>query len=154
MKRYILPICAVLLASCGTNGDKGNDTPVGMHINNIPDSLVKEVYSGTLPCDDCEGVVTSLELVHEPHAAEGSYNLKEIYKGKPEGKNIFTAKGQWTTLRGDAVNKDAVVIQLNDKDASRYFLNTNDSKLHQLDNRMMRLKDSNDVLVKQDTKGL
>lgn len=140
MKRSLIPIL-VLLMSCRNTPENISSKNGSLHIDNVPDNLVRDVYSGVLPCDDCEGVVTSLELVHEANKTSGSYSLKETYKGKPEGRNIFTGKGTWSTLRGDAVNKDAVVIEIKQGDASRYFLYTDDGRLHQLDKNMARIKD-------------
>ncbi|HQY44989.1 MAG TPA: copper resistance protein NlpE [Paracoccaceae bacterium] len=46
-------------------------------------------YSGTLPCADCEGIKTSLNL-----AQGDTYVLKEEYLGK--GGKPFTTKGTFT----------------------------------------------------------
>ncbi|ROU06641.1 copper resistance protein NlpE [Lysobacter enzymogenes] len=46
-------------------------------------------FSGTLPCADCSGIDTKLEL-----KADGSYALDESYQGKKDGN--FKGDGTWT----------------------------------------------------------
>ncbi|QCW28710.1 copper resistance protein NlpE [Lysobacter enzymogenes] len=46
-------------------------------------------FSGTLPCADCSGIDTKLEL-----KADGSYALSESYQGKKDGN--FKGDGTWT----------------------------------------------------------
>jgi len=83
--------------------------------------LVLGPYVGVLPCADCPGVRTELTLRRKAAGwAEGAYKLTETYldRGPPE-----VTQGEWTTLRGDAVNEDAVVYELDpDKpDRARHF---------------------------------
>jgi len=46
-------------------------------------------FSGTLPCADCSGIDTQLQL-----KADGSYALDESYQGKKDGN--FKGDGTWT----------------------------------------------------------
>ncbi|SDY92710.1 copper homeostasis protein (lipoprotein) [Lysobacter sp. yr284] len=46
-------------------------------------------FSGTLPCADCSGIDTKLEL-----KADGGYALSESYQGKKDGN--FKGDGTWT----------------------------------------------------------
>lgn len=46
-------------------------------------------FSGTLPCADCGGIDTKLEL-----KADGGYALDETYQGKKDGN--FKGDGTWT----------------------------------------------------------
>lgn len=38
------------------------------------------VYAGTLPCADCDGIETSIELNND-----NTYNIREVYVGKSDG---------------------------------------------------------------------
>ena len=85
------------------------------------ESLVLGPYVGVLACADCPGIRTELTLRRKAAGwAEGAYKLTETYldRGPPE-----VTEGEWTTLRGDAVNEDAVVYELDpDKpDRARHF---------------------------------
>jgi len=76
-----------------------------------PEPLVLGPFVGTLPCADCPGIVTTLTLARKDVGwAEGTYRLEQTYidRGPP-----VVSTGDWTTLRGDAVDEDAVVYQLN-----------------------------------------
>lgn len=61
-------------------------------------------YAGTMPCADCEGIYTEIQL------DGNNYTIKQVYKGKgDEAQNTFTEKGTYTwdqnkhivTLNGD-----------------------------------------------------
>lgn len=48
------------------------------------------VYTGVIPCADCGGIETTLEL-----RADGTYSLTEIYKDKKDGRFESSGKFQW-----------------------------------------------------------
>ena len=48
------------------------------------------VYTGIIPCADCGGIETTLEL-----RADGTYSLTEIYKDKKDGRFESSGKFQW-----------------------------------------------------------
>jgi len=60
-------------------------------------------YAGTMPCADCEGILTEITLSGD------EYTIKRTYQGKGDS-NIFTDKGTYTwdpnkqilTFNGDA----------------------------------------------------
>ncbi len=83
----------------------------------IREPLLVGVFAGDLPCADCPGIATTLTLVRKDSGwAEGRYLLTRTYRDRPAPP--FVSTGDWTTLRGDAENPDAVVYQLDpDKDA-------------------------------------
>jgi uncharacterized lipoprotein NlpE involved in copper resistance len=94
--------------------------------------LVLGPYEGVLPCADCPGIRTELTLRRKAAGwAEGTYRLVETYldRGSPQ-----VTQGEWTTLRGDAVNEDAVVYELNpDKpDRARHFERVDDKTVSAL----------------------
>jgi hypothetical lipoprotein len=58
-----------------------------------PESTVFDkagVYTGVIPCADCGGIETTLEL-----RADGTYSLTEIYKDKKDGRFESSGKFQW-----------------------------------------------------------
>ncbi|KYP14267.1 copper resistance protein NlpE N-terminal domain-containing protein [Flavihumibacter sp. CACIAM 22H1] len=76
------------------------------------------VYTGTLPCADCEGIETTLQLM-----ADKTYTLTRLYKGK--SNELITSTGSFTwDSRGTA-------IQLSGEDPGKYKVGEN--QLFQLD---------------------
>ena len=100
-------------------------------------------FSGLLPCADCPGLKTELTLTRDaPYSGDGTYRLVETYleRGAP-----FTSTGVWGTLRGDAIDPDATVYELNPEKAEgrRHFKRVgNDEALKVLDGDMKPLPDS------------
>ena len=69
-------------------------------------------YKGVLPCADCEGIETQLELNQDK-----TFELKETYLGKGDGK-AFESKGKFTFD-----SKNTSVIELDKAgDGRKYFV--------------------------------
>ncbi len=69
-------------------------------------------YKGVLPCADCEGIETELEL-----NLDKTYELKETYLGKGDGK-AFESKGSFTFD-----SKNTSIIELDKAgDGRKYFV--------------------------------
>ncbi|HDM8435165.1 TPA: envelope stress response activation lipoprotein NlpE [Yersinia enterocolitica] len=51
---------------------------------------MQQSYQGLLPCADCSGLDTSLFL-----DSDGTFVLKEIYRGSKEGDQAFAEYGKW-----------------------------------------------------------
>ena len=69
-------------------------------------------YKGVLPCADCEGIETELEL-----NLDKTYKLKETYLGKGDGK-AFESKGSFAFD-----SKNTSVIELDKAgDGRKYFV--------------------------------
>ena len=72
--------------------------PVDMH--NAANSLdLAGEYEGTLPCADCEGIKTTLNLNKDE-----SFTLKEEYLGK-KSPSVFNSKGKWV------VHENTITLQ-------------------------------------------
>src|SRR5690606_17472960 len=93
--------------------------------NQIPDSHTSENaldweghYQGVLPCADCEGIKTTINLNNDL-----TYTIKDEYLGKKEG--VFESRGtfEWSD--------DGQKIMLSDTDRYTYFVGEN--RLVQLD---------------------
>lgn len=96
--------------------------------------VVLGVFEGALPCADCPGIRTRLTLVQENRfTAEGRYRLEETYLDRDAAPRV--SEGTWTTLRGDAVDPDAVVYELNPDEPARAreFLKVGERAIRQLD---------------------
>jgi hypothetical protein len=119
MLRTIFTLAALALAPLAM-------APLALAGPATAEPLVLGPYVGVLPCADCPGIRTELTLRRKAAGwAEGTYKLVETYidRGAPE-----VTQGEWTTLRGDAVDEDAVVYELDpDKpDRSRHFEKVDD----------------------------
>ena len=86
------------LASCNSAG-KVNDNAEAPTDSTVavaeaqPESAAFDkagVYTGVIPCADCGGIETTLEL-----RADGTYSLTEIYKDKKDGRFESSGKFQW-----------------------------------------------------------
>ncbi|MCC6563711.1 copper resistance protein NlpE N-terminal domain-containing protein [Candidatus Uhrbacteria bacterium] len=88
-------------------------------------------FVGLLPCDDCEGIRTELEL-----RPNGTFTIEETYIGKIATQPHFQI-GNWTTLRGTARDLKAVIYQINHDrlEGSKYFLVLADGNIRLLDNQ-------------------
>ncbi len=90
-------LLAFTLMSCTNQSKKQADetTPIN---ETVVDSHTSEialdwagVYEGTMPCADCEGIETTIEL-KDDHTYVAHYN----YLGKSDGDNMFTNEGTFT----------------------------------------------------------
>ena len=85
----------------------------------------------TAPCLDCPETV--IELTRKGAGwAEGTYRLVET---PPFGGAPTTRTGDWTPLRGDAVDEDAVVYELDpdQPDRTRHFKKVGETSARLLD---------------------
>lgn len=69
-------------------------------------------FRGTLACKDCQGIQTELTLSPGAKSSSGSFNMKQVYMGKPADKSVVNSSGKWFLARGNKQNPDAVVLQL------------------------------------------
>jgi copper homeostasis protein (lipoprotein) len=105
------------------------------------EAILLGVYNGMLPCADCSGLDTELRLY-----AKGKFDFTyafyvrtQTYRAAPHGDMTFSDRGDWALLRGDAVNPDATVYQLDPDDSARsqaYLVAENGAALVQLDREM------------------
>ena len=99
--------------------EKYDTTKDGDHTSKISNDFIG-VYKGVLPCADCKGITTTLELKEN-----ATYSLKTSYQGKSE--KVFEEKGRFTW------NHNINSIVLNDiKNAPNQYL-VGKNSLTQLD---------------------
>lgn len=92
-------------------------TPDGATAQNSLDVVGK--YKGVLPCADCEGMETIIELKND-----STYSRVIKYLGKKD--DTFTATGTWTWVNGFVINLGSIK-----EGPNRYFVA--EGKLIQLD---------------------
>lgn len=135
---YILVISIMFLSACGNKPNSeettvtivdtvqevmsidtvaGNGMPVGATAKNSLDVVGK--YTGVLPCADCEGIETTIEL-----KADSTYSREMKYLGKKE--NRYTATGKWTWSSEFVIDLGSIK-----EGPNRYFVA--EGKLVQLD---------------------
>jgi hypothetical protein len=117
--------------------------------------LLVGVFAGTLPCADCPGVAAELTLVRKGAGrAEGRYRMSLAYLERPVPPLVET--GEWTTLRGDAADPDAIVYQLDpDKpERARYFVRRGEAGVQALDRELKPWPASLPSTLARRTRGL
>ncbi|KXZ69012.1 copper resistance protein NlpE [Acinetobacter sp. HC8-3S] len=124
MKKSIiaLSLVSVFLVACSKADNKNNQeqTPTAASEAVAVDSAHTAensldwngTYKGVLPCADCEGIETELEL-----NADKTYELKETYLGKGDGK-AFESKG---SFQFDANNTSVIELDKTG-DNRKYFV--------------------------------
>lgn len=125
MKYLPLLLLPVVIAACQSSG-----TTTGQSAEHSSDTALSVTYSGTLPCADCDGIVTELTLEKQP---DNHFTLKETYQGKNQ---TFPSEGTYTIVHGTPVDPGATVIHLNpdkDRNLQRYYQQVNDNELLLLD---------------------
>lgn len=75
--------------------------------------LIERTFVGLLPAASCPGIEYTLLLYNQQNSGDGVYKLTQRYLEAENGKDYTaTSYGRQYTLRGDAVNPDAVVLEL------------------------------------------
>lgn len=146
MKLLPLLLVCVAFVACqhaGTNTgavDSSGINPTGA------DTATWITYSGTLPCADCEGIVTELALHRQP---DNRFTLKETYQGKNQ---TFPSEGTYSVLHGTHADPGATVILLNpdkDKNLQRCFQQIDENELKMLDIDMKAIESNHNYTLKK-----
>lgn len=132
MKKIILSVClTVLLSGCGKNKEVKNPQPAPTEVTS--DTVVETqshtaknsldylgLYKGTLPCADCSGIETTIEL-----AEDFSYVMTTKYIGKSEKSIEQKGTFAWNP------NGSSITLDGGKKQPGEYFVGEN--TLRQLD---------------------
>ncbi|MFY0252951.1 copper resistance protein NlpE [Chitinophaga sp. 30R24] len=126
----LLLACVAFAVACRHSGKStaADSTATTM----ATDTATWVTYSGTLPCGDCEGIVTELALQIAPNSNH-HFTLKETYEGKNQ---TLPSEGIFTVLHNPTSNPSATIILLNpdkDKNLQRYFQQVNENEIKLLD---------------------
>ena len=74
--------------------------------------LQTRVYRGTLPAASCPGIVYDITLYNYEHSGDGVFRASLTYLEAEDGKDqTYEFCGRQYTLRGNAVDKNATVLQ-------------------------------------------
>ena len=127
MKKSIIAIslASLVLAACSKTENKKVEEQTPATTEAVSESTVADTahttenaldwngtYKGILPCADCEGIKTELEL-----NSDKTYEIKETYLGKGDGKP-FESKGSF-----QFDNKNSSIIELDKAgDSRKYFV--------------------------------
>lgn len=127
MKKSIIAIslASLVLSACSKTENKKVEEQTPATTETVSEATVADTahtaenaldwngtYKGILPCADCEGIETELEL-----NADKTYELKETYLGKGDGK-AFESKG---SFQFDANNTSVIELDKTG-DNRKYFV--------------------------------
>lgn len=86
------------------------------------------IYTGDLPCADCEGIDVVLTL-----KTDGTFTQSNTYRGRDV--QPYMESGKWQTIQGDAMNPQAKVFELtfDQEGSSTQFYLVSGNELQQLD---------------------
>jgi copper homeostasis protein (lipoprotein) len=72
-------------------------------------------YEGVTACADCTGIQTRLRLYANGRNdfTDAIYVMTRTYLGGRNGDQSFTDRGEWSVMKGDAVDPNATVYALN-----------------------------------------
>lgn len=118
----------LLLVPFCTRGQAMNDT-----------AMYTDIYTGVI-----NGVRTSLTLRHCRYCDMGTFKLSQ--KSTDVESDIT---GEWTVLKGDAVNENAVVVDLYLKNKDYYYLRKNKATLQQLDDSLRVIRPGEKYILRR-----
>ncbi len=129
-------ISLLLLESCVNSKDKRTELPEEEVPATNSELKVTGVYKGNLPCADCQGIETTLEIKEN-----GDFHKMQIYqKGDESESSTFDNFGRWR------FSKDSSYIELN--------YDANDLEILEywqiIDSTEIRLMDKNAAPIRSD----
>ncbi len=152
MKTFVIIFIALFAMVSCTPGKKSE-----VQKENVPataSSLHVITYEGVLPCADCPGIKTKLEINPGDGTMENyTFVLTRTYLNR-EPDNVFVEKGNYNLERGFDDDNDATVYVLNwdkNKEEQEFFVrfSGNDSTLVQLSTERKLLDTNLHSLKKQ-----
>ena len=112
MKRKIILLFTVVFASCNNHEHAANSkdsvAAETVQADVITIAEVEGVYRDTMPCADCAGILTTIQL-----SADSTYLMEQEYLGK-KGTGFFYNLGRWKL-------KDSIVTLSKIKDAPNSY---------------------------------
>ncbi len=125
--------------SCAEHADEITDNEVITELLPLPDPFSAS-WQGVLPCSDCEGIDTRLELNRD--GDQWRYRLTENYIRAGEGQS-FSSEGLWFETRSTLSGQPAAVYLLGDEEnpLQRYWRRV-DGSLELLDDNQQSYEDA------------
>ena len=146
MSRSAIPLLlfAAVLALAGCDREPASDAAdattaaPSAEVPLAPGEDFERTWLGVLPCADCDGIQTRLQLVRD--GDERTYALEETYLGAEEGEAVFRQEGRWVEepvagLEDDGDGGTSGYRLDPGTPASRHYLLRSDGALDQLDGR-------------------
>ena len=106
-----------MVSSCNTQSAENTETPAAETVENNPESPDMHtsetsldwdgIYTGTLPCADCEGIETTIVL-----SKDKTFERTAVYKGRKDSK--FNDKGKFSWDKAGRV----ITLELTDEKLS------------------------------------
>lgn len=133
MQRQTLILLGLLILVIGgvlwyrTSGTTKTQTETQNTVTQPPQTQ-DVVYTGDLPCADCEGIDVVLTL-----RQDGTFTQSSTYRGRDVAPLQET--GTWMTIKGDATDQNATVYELSfngEGTVKQYYL-VSGNELKQLD---------------------
>jgi copper homeostasis protein (lipoprotein) len=111
------------------------------------------IYTGTLPCADCSGILTELSLYARSRSQfnDATYKLTQTYLGTRDGDRAVKTAGRWTVLRGNNADPNATIYQLNFDRPQEIlnFLRVSDQELKLLDRQQEEIKSQANLMLRR-----
>lgn len=145
----------ITLAGCnGNDDDAQNEAQPTPSVDNShldgnssqsDENVTSTVYSGQLPCDDCDAIDATLTLRTTHDNQPSGYTLSEKHLKDGNTTNVESSVGQWTKTSGTADDQDAVVYQIGTQDnPHQLFLELKGNTLRLLDDSLALYKKEGD----------
>lgn len=102
-------------------------------ITNTSQRLSEVIYTGDLPCADCEGIDVILTL-----QKDGIYSMSSTYRGRDIAPYI--ERGMWAVRKGMSTDPQATIYELRSETGENQYYVVDGDKLVQLDQEMNRIE--------------
>ena len=122
IQSMITAAALALLVSCGNGTNSKNQHDSIASPSNFVSHQFDGVFADTLPCADCSGIITHLNL-----ESDSTFILEQEYVGLKEGDRAFYQLGRWSLVDS--------LLRLNEiSEGPRQFKIVNTDELKMLDN--------------------
>lgn len=153
MKRIAGILLVILLQAC-SQSDSANETDAGTEpLTAAVGTTILGTYEGTIPCDNCDGILMTLTLQDNPAAGSRTYSLTEVFLGEPQPKNTFKSTGSWEILTDSPEYPDATVYEINPNNTgdTLHFQKISDSEIKLMNRKSIAKESGLDyILVKRE----
>ncbi|MBK9319642.1 MAG: copper resistance protein NlpE N-terminal domain-containing protein [Bacteroidetes bacterium] len=125
-------IFSILFISCDRNTRNATvtvDTVATDFFQSLDASPIVVTFEGTLPCADCEGILTKLSLTPD----SSLFTLTEVYKGKIEGDTILERSGKYNEISGSDTSYTYLEFIFNNNSEKLFYRQSGDSTISKLD---------------------
>ncbi len=132
MKKTALVFTIAAITFLGCKNEEKKEAPSVETVETVDSAIVDShnsensldwagIYEGTLPCADCEGIKTVLEL-----KSDKTFSLLQTYLGKSDSENEFTQIGEF------AWNQEGTMIRLR-SESGRFQFKVGENQLWMMD---------------------